>query len=159
MVLSSGTLEKSLAVIYLMLHALIEILGKWGLLVPCKVIPLMTRAKWVPIVCACVWSVFLDDLKGVKGMTGFYAMIHESSTGDVQKSSLVGARMLIIALMLKSAPPVFSIKTSLCQIFNIWLFYYIHNLWLFKNPLMCYKCFPFKLLRDINYYWHKELKA
>lgn len=47
-------------------------------------------------------------------MTGFYAMIHERSTGDVRNSSLVGTRMLIIALTLKSAPPVFSVKTSLC---------------------------------------------
>lgn len=57
---------------------------------------------------------FPDDLKGVKGMTGFHAVIHEGSTGDVRKAFLVGARMLIITLKLNSAPPIFRIKTSLC---------------------------------------------
>lgn len=99
---------------FILLHALMEILRKRGPLVPCKVIPLMTGAKWVPIVRACIWSIFLDDLKGVKGVlvsVRWFVWVGQVMYG--RKSSLVGGTMSGIGLKFKFARPIFSTKISL----------------------------------------------
>jgi hypothetical protein len=120
------TFEKSLAMIYLVLHALIEILREQGPLVSCKVIPLLSITK-MSTSCACLsLKHSLGWFKG--GLKEWLAYgLWLPCTGQMiyVRIFLVGARKSTVAFMFKSPSQYLSHKgkyTLKYLIFEIFLY-------------------------------------